>query len=466
MKTDGAFTMYEDDAQRRGGAYGSEDSTHDFALAALSLTNASGTIASAYDSTHAGNLYVRFQESITGSNAPFEHAFYYDIQHGTMDQASIDSVCGGVQNVATPLGSGEFATATGTVVTTSAGDLDEDGFNEREGAYIVAASGNGINIKVPAASDRCRFNPAFRVTGYGATFAPPYVVRYDARDTIRLTDGTSMNMHFDEGANEVLLQLAGTFCDTFGLWVDDDEDLAVTLSSFYGRPGDRCDSLFWVTESESHNLGFMLYRRVCPLFFDSLAATADTASASPAAPGEAGRLLKAGHITARDTGLWLQLTETLIPGASRGVSHGPRRYRFIDERGLYNDVVYEYRLVAIDNGGEEEQYESIRLRPRRGLPGRFRLLPCYPNPFRRVTAIRFSLPVRARVSLDVYNLQGRLVARLLSPERWQNPGLYRVVWNGTGHYGHPLGAGPYICRLVAADARRRFSSSRLMILVK
>ena len=47
-----------------------------------------------------------------------------------------------------------------------------------------------------------------------------------------------------------------------------------------------------------------------------------------------------------------------------------------------------------------------------GLPTGCRLFQNYPNPFNPVTTIRFDLPQASRVSLTIYDLLGREVARL------------------------------------------------------
>ncbi len=47
------------------------------------------------------------------------------------------------------------------------------------------------------------------------------------------------------------------------------------------------------------------------------------------------------------------------------------------------------------------------------LPDRFALEPNYPNPFNPVTTIRFALPTAEQVTLDVYDVVGRRIARLV-----------------------------------------------------
>jgi flagellar hook assembly protein FlgD len=86
----------------------------------------------------------------------------------------------------------------------------------------------------------------------------------------------------------------------------------------------------------------------------------------------------------------------------------------------------------------------------------------YPNPFRQYTYIRFDLPVKTYVDLSVYNLQGRLVRRLMDGRSKMNPGFYRVMWDGRDQYGRRLSAAPYVYRLTAS----KYAKARMMIMVK
>ena len=84
------------------------------------------------------------------------------------------------------------------------------------------------------------------------------------------------------------------------------------------------------------------------------------------------------------------------------------------------------------------------------------LLPNAPNPFGRSTAIRFYLPTQQRVSLAIFDLAGREVARPLRDEL-RGAGSHRVVFDGLD-----LPGGVYLCRLSvgASVATRRISHLR------
>lgn len=70
-----------------------------------------------------------------------------------------------------------------------------------------------------------------------------------------------------------------------------------------------------------------------------------------------------------------------------------------------------------------------------------------PNPFNPRTTIRFTLAAAGAVDLGVYDLQGRLVRRLLSEAR--EAGEHAVVWHGDDDGGGAMASGTYFCRLRA-----------------
>jgi hypothetical protein len=79
------------------------------------------------------------------------------------------------------------------------------------------------------------------------------------------------------------------------------------------------------------------------------------------------------------------------------------------------------------------------------------LAPNYPNPFHPSTTIRYTLPAEGHVRLFVYNVQGRVVQRLVD-ER-QTAGEKSVVWQGRDDAGRAVASGVYFLRLDAGDRR-------------
>ena len=94
------------------------------------------------------------------------------------------------------------------------------------------------------------------------------------------------------------------------------------------------------------------------------------------------------------------------------------------------------------------------------LPTEYALAANYPNPFNPVTTIAYALPEPTPVRLDVYDVRGRLVARLVDTN--QPAGRYAVVWDAHDASGRALASGVYFYRIQAG----RFTKVRQMVLVK
>lgn len=70
----------------------------------------------------------------------------------------------------------------------------------------------------------------------------------------------------------------------------------------------------------------------------------------------------------------------------------------------------------------------------------------YPNPFYRTTEIKYQLNKKGEVRLVVYDLQGKIVKLLVNGQ--QQPGQYRIAWNGKNEKGNYVSSGVYFCRLI------------------
>ncbi len=77
----------------------------------------------------------------------------------------------------------------------------------------------------------------------------------------------------------------------------------------------------------------------------------------------------------------------------------------------------------------------------------------HPNPFNPSTTIAFELPRAAEVSLDIYDLQGRLVRRLLDESPYVS-GVHKQVWDGRDGDGRATSSGVYFYRFTTGDQKR------------
>ncbi len=81
------------------------------------------------------------------------------------------------------------------------------------------------------------------------------------------------------------------------------------------------------------------------------------------------------------------------------------------------------------------------------IPKEFALQQNYPNPFNPETTIRFELPQAENVTINIYNLQGQLVRRLVSENR--EAGFHEIVWDARNNEGKSLSSGVYLYRIQA-----------------
>jgi hypothetical protein len=85
----------------------------------------------------------------------------------------------------------------------------------------------------------------------------------------------------------------------------------------------------------------------------------------------------------------------------------------------------------------------------------------YPNPFNPSTTIKYALPERSNVKIDVFNIIGQMVAQLVNSE--QEAGYRFVVWNAT------VSTGIYFYRIEAVSTNhpdKKFKDVKKMLMMK
>lgn len=95
-----------------------------------------------------------------------------------------------------------------------------------------------------------------------------------------------------------------------------------------------------------------------------------------------------------------------------------------------------------------EQYQ-IMSADGNAAPLGYELQSNYPNPFNPQTEISYTLPEKCRVSIDVYDMTGRLVKTLFSGQAAQ--GEHQVVWKGVDNSNRTVSSGIYIYKLRAVN---------------
>lgn len=73
----------------------------------------------------------------------------------------------------------------------------------------------------------------------------------------------------------------------------------------------------------------------------------------------------------------------------------------------------------------------------------------YPNPFNAGTDIRYSLPYRSQVTIEIFNLLGQKIKTVVDEEK--PAGNYTVTWDGTDDRGNTVASGIYFYRIKAGN---------------
>jgi hypothetical protein len=133
------------------------------------------------------------------------------------------------------------------------------------------------------------------------------------------------------------------------------------------------------------------------------------------------------------------------------------------------------KQYAVSSASDAVQYSTVFATSDKNflsrVPLRFAVENPYPNPFHPTVNLRYTLPYRFEsngwlnrspyeVKISLYNSQGRLVRTLV--DRKQEPGMYRVVWDGKSNMGRIVSSGTYFSRIDAG----KYNAVKKMVMVK
>jgi len=206
-----------------------------------------------------------------------------------------------------------------------------------------------------------------------------------------------------------------------------DSSLPVSLQDFNAVPGNSKVTLTWITESETENLGFNIYRGV------------------------------------NKNGEFLMLNAELIAG--HGSTSERHEYSYVD-RDVVNGVIYYYKLEDVDYAGKARLHDKVvsatpTSKESDANINEFQLYPCYPNPFNPETTLRFELTEAARISVQIYDLLGNRITTLTNSA--YQPGEYSLSWNGRDHQNRLVGTGIYFLQI---SGDRGFSRTEKVIFLR
>ncbi len=141
---------------------------------------------------------------------------------------------------------------------------------------------------------------------------------------------------------------------------------------------------------------------------------------------------------------------------SQAISRDGLEFEYLDSE-IERSVSYAYRIEYLDGDVTRTLFETDEIETPT-LP--LVLDQNHPNPFNPSTEIRFSLPHRCAVRLDVFDAAGRLIRVLHDGTLGQ--GRHSIVWDGTNNAGRAAVSGVYFYRLRAGKE----IISKKMVLLK
>ena len=189
-----------------------------------------------------------------------------------------------------------------------------------------------------------------------------------------------------------------------------DKPLPVELASFTSAVNDNTVTLNWTTASEENNARFIVQRK-------SDAEWTDVGSV-----------------------------------AGNGTTGNLSSYSFKDKN--VNSGLYNYRLKQVDYNGNYV-YLNLNGAVAVGIPDKYYLAQNYPNPFNPTTTIVYGLPNDGKVTLKIYDMNGREVKTLVNEP--QSAGYFTTTFNASG-----LSSGVYFYKLESGN----FVTAKKMIILK
>ncbi len=169
--------------------------------------------------------------------------------------------------------------------------------------------------------------------------------------------------------------------------------------------------LFWITASETNNLGFNILR------------------------------------SDAENGAYRVLNSDIIPGA--GNVEQQHRYAF-DDHTVQSGQTYYYKLEDMDFQGKRSYHGPLMaITPQ--LPETYGLEQNYPNPFNSETVITFHLKQSGFVDVSIYNVLGQKVRTLTAQQ--MNAGTFTLKWDGCNEQGVMGQSGVYLYVLQTRDFR-------------
>ena len=199
-----------------------------------------------------------------------------------------------------------------------------------------------------------------------------------------------------------------------------DNSLPVELSVWKAISSRGLVKLFWTTDSEIENQGFIIER-------------------------------SGGHLDKTWTEIASFTTNTDLLG--QGSTTAQNDYYFIDKQVKVGKS-YSYRLADVDYQGVMTRHAEIKVTVKDAgsdlKPSDVKLHKAFPNPFKPDVNLSFTLENEvAELSLEIYDITGALVQTLSSGHH--ETGAHSFGWNGFDSNDNAVSSGVYMVRLRAGS---------------
>jgi hypothetical protein len=327
-----------------------------------------------------------------------------------------------------------FGNNIGNINITNVGSLDDAPITQLDVQYVSGSNPPGSNPIYHYANGYWVVTPNGGASGYSynmtlkysqgmlGTIASESGIRMCKSDnagvsyTPYLTSGTNPGEYQLDIANDSITVFGLTSLSHFGL-TDDVAPLPVELASFTSSTNRNGVILNWATVSEINNAGFDIERK---------SVSSETWN-------------KVGNVV------------------GNGTTNEIRNYTYSDN-GLQTGK-YNYRLKQIDFNGNF-QYFNLSNEVIVGVPEKYDISQNYPNPFNPATKINYDIPFDGKVSIAIYDMTGREVAKLVN--EIQPAGYYTIQFNAS-----KMTSGVYFYRIISeGNAGQQFVMTKKMVLVK
>jgi len=187
-------------------------------------------------------------------------------------------------------------------------------------------------------------------------------------------------------------------------------------------------SLNWVTKNEPFNEQFIIYR------------------------------------SQNDSTDFVKINSEMI--ASQGDSIKGASYQFIDQPDEIGSYYYKLESVSPDSYStfhgpiSVNLVTTVALEQEALIPKEYSLSQNYPNPFNPETHIKYAIPKEGYVTIEIYDVLGRLARRLVDEHK--PAGYYQVTWDARNDDGMLVSNGIYLVRMKS----RTFTAIKKMTLLK